>query len=179
MLRRILSHYLDISPALIHFSYNRYGKPALAVGANDNQLRFNVSHANDVALYAVTRGREVGLDIEFIRDDFASLEIAERFFSATEVATLQSLPAQLQTEAFFNCWTRKEAYIKALGEGLSHPLHSFAVSLAPSDTAALLSTDNDPEEASRWSLVELSCDTGYVAALVVEGTTPTLRCWQW
>lgn len=179
VLRFILSRYLDISPELLRFTYNRYGKPALDAATGDGSLRFNLSHANEVALYGFTRGREIGLDVEFIREDFASLEIAERFFSSSEVATLQSLPAHLQTVAFFKCWTRKEAYIKALGEGLSHPLHRFAVSLAPDDVAALLSTDNDPREASRWSMTALAPGVGYEAALIVEGIAPLLRRWQW
>lgn len=179
VLRFILSRYLNTSPQLIRFSYNHYGKPALDAATRDKSLRFNLSHANEVALYAFTRDREIGLDVEFIRADFASLDIAERFFSKTEIATLQSLPAHVQTEAFFKCWTRKEAYIKALGEGLSHPLDRFAVSLAPGQAAALLSADNDPREVSRWSMVELAAGAGYEAALVVEGTAPLLSRWQW
>lgn len=179
VLRFILQRYLGISPGLLRFSYNQYGKPALETMADGEALRFNVSHSGGVALYAVTRGREVGLDIEAIREDFAGLEIAERFFSAREVETLRALPAELQTAAFFNCWTRKEAYIKALGEGLSHPLQSFAVSLIPGEAAALLSSDSDPDEPARWSLMELNPGDGYVAAVAVEGIVPALRRWQW
>jgi 4'-phosphopantetheinyl transferase len=179
VLRFILSRYLDVSPNLIRFTYNQYGKPAIETRAGVDSLRFNVSHSNGVALYAVARGREVGVDIEFIRADFASLEIAGQFFSTTEVAMLRALPAEQQTGAFFNCWTRKEAYIKALGEGLSRSLQSFAVSLIPGETAKLLSSNNDPDEAARWSLVELDAGAGYVAALAVEGALPSLRCWQW
>lgn len=178
-LRQILARYLGTRPQLVSFSYNKYGKPALADGSGDSPLRFNVSHSNGIALYAFTLGREVGLDIEFMRDDFAGIEIAEHFFSEGEVATLRAVPESLRTRAFFNCWARKEAYIKARGEGLSHPLHRFAVSLAPGEPPALLRTDNDPLEASRWSLLELTPSEGYVAALVVEGPLPPLRCWQW
>jgi 4'-phosphopantetheinyl transferase len=174
-----LSRYLDISPGLLRFSYNRYGKPALVDAAGDASLRFNVSHSGGVALYAVTRGREVGLDVEAIRADLASLEIAVRFFSQAEVATLRALPAEQQTLGFFNCWTRKEAYIKALGEGLSRSLQSFAVSLTPGETASLLSSNDDPDEPARWSLVELNPAEGYVAALAVEGAISALRCWRW
>lgn len=178
-LRDILGHYLAAPPASIRFSYSRHGKPALAGGAVPAHLRFNLSHSGELALVAVTRGREVGLDIELIRADLAGLDIAERFFSPREVRALLALPTELRTTAFFNCWTRKEAYIKALGEGLSHPLRSFAVSLAPSETAKLLSTDGDPQEAARWSLVDLSPGEGYAAALAVEGCAPLIRCWQW
>lgn len=179
VLRQILGRYLDASPALIRFSYNRYGKPAIDNGAGDRLLRFNVSHSNGVALYAVARDKEVGLDIEMVREDVASLEIAERFFSTREVAMLRGLPQELQTVGFFNCWTRKEAYIKALGEGLSRSLQSFAVSLIPGEKAVLLSSDDDSQDAARWSLLEIFPGAGYVAALIAEGSAPTLRCWQW
>jgi len=131
VLRDILGRYLKCSPAQVSFSYNQYGKPALAQESEAIGLRFNMSHSHEVALYALTRAREVGVDVELLREDFASLEIAERFFSRSEVALLNSLAPELRTDGFFNCWTRKEAYIKALGEGLSHPLDRFAVSLAP------------------------------------------------
>ncbi|MGA9998244.1 MAG: 4'-phosphopantetheinyl transferase superfamily protein [Pyrinomonadaceae bacterium] len=179
LLRFILSRYLKTSPEIIRFAYNPYGKPAIAEGTSDESLRFNVSHSRGVALYAVTRGREVGLDIESISEKFASLEIAARFFSPREIEMLQALPKSLQTRAFFNCWTRKEAYIKALGEGLSHPLDSFSVSLAPGETPTLLSSEDDPLETSRWSLLEVVPGEGYVAALAIERPAPVLRCWQW
>ena len=176
-LRIILSRYVNLSPRQIRFAYNRYGKPSLSREASDD-LRFNISHAHGIAVYAVTRGREVGIDVEWVRKDFASLEIAERFFSPTEVSMLRALPPNLRTAAFFNCWTRKEAYIKARGEGLSQPLDRFTVSLALGAPALLLSTDDDPREASRWSLMELFPQKGYRAALAVEGGTPLLRYWQ-
>jgi 4'-phosphopantetheinyl transferase len=179
VLRNLLGGYLNKHPASIRFSYNQYGKPALADGRGDKRLCFNMSHSHELALYGFVRGREIGLDVEFMCEDSASLEVAKRFFAPQEVATLRALSQELQTTAFFNCWTRKEAYIKALGEGLSHPLNSFAVSFAPGEVAALLSTDNDPQEASRWSVVEIIPATGYAAALVVKRPTPTLRCWQW
>ena len=179
VLRMLLARYLDIAPEQIRFTYNQYGKPALHDNDAASGLRFNVAHAHGVALYALTRGREVGLDIEFIREDFASLEIAARFFSAREVTMLGTLPAELRTHAFFNCWTRKEAYIKALGTGLAQPLDKFTVSLRPDEPAALLSTDDDAQEAARWSLVALPVATGYVAALAVEGCAPVVHYWQW
>jgi 4'-phosphopantetheinyl transferase len=179
VLRLIFSRYLDISPDRIRFSYNQYGKPALDSCTGDAGLRFNLSHSHGLALYAFTRGREIGLDIEFIREDFASLKIAESFFSPKEVEMLMALPSELQSSAFYNCWTRKEAYIKALGEGLSHPLHRFTVSLIAGEPVALLSTDDDPQESSRWSLMELTPGPGYVAALAVTGRTPMIHYLQW
>ena len=178
-LRDILGRYLGVPPARVRFSYTRYGKPVLEGGAGRGALQFNASHSHRVALYAVTRSRPVGVDVELVCERNASRDVAERFFSAREVAALRALPAAARTAAFFNCWTRKEAYIKALGEGLSHPLHAFTVSLAPGSPAALLATDGDPAGASRWSLAELSPGPRYAGALAVEGAPPTLRRWRW
>lgn len=176
LLRELLGRYLGRQPALIRFTYNEYGKPALS-GDDGDGLRFNASHSHGAALYAFTLGGEVGVDIEELRDDFASLDVAERFFSKAEVRALGSLPAHLRTQGFFNCWTRKEAYIKALGEGLSHPLDRFTVSLAPGESARLVSTDTDPSEAGEWAIVDLEPFQGYAAAVAVRGTDPELYCW--
>jgi 4'-phosphopantetheinyl transferase len=178
-LREILSSYLGVRPGQLSFSCNPYGKPELDASWGVEDLRFNVSHSHGLALYALTRGRPVGVDIEFVRDDLDGLELAERFFSSAEGATLRAVPDGSRAEAFFNCWTRKEAYIKAVGEGLSHPLKRFTVSLAPGEPAALLRTDGDPHEPARWSLIELFPGRGYVAALAVKGRGLTLRQWQW
>ena len=178
VLRDLLSRYLKAQPHQLRFDYSPYGKPALAAPGHA-ALNFNVSHSHGMALFAITRGREIGVDIEYIRADFECAEIAERFFSSQENAVLRTLPAGVQHEAFFNCWTRKEAYIKAIGEGLSHPLDEFDVSLAPGEPAALLTSRGDPREVERWSLKELFPAPGYVAALAVEGSDWRLSCWQW
>ena len=175
MLRWILSRYLNKPPAQLLFSYSKYGKPELRGDFGEIPLRFNLSHSNDVALYAVTLGRELGVDVEFLRDDLASVEIAERFFSQAEVAMLRALPSTLRTVSFFNCWTRKEAFIKARGEGLSYPLDQFTVSLTPGDPARLLSTNPDPSDVHRWRLFELYPAHGYVGALAVHGAALILR----
>jgi 4'-phosphopantetheinyl transferase len=168
-LRRILGRYLDTDPKHLRFSYTAFGKPALTDATGGKELRFNVSHSKGMALYAITRGRDLGVDVELLREDFEGLEIAHHFFSRREVATLNALPDELRTRAFFNCWTRKEAYIKARGEGLSLPLDRFDVSLVPGEPAALLRTRHNPQEASRWDLQELFPGRGYVAAIAVEG----------
>lgn len=178
-LRAILSRYLNCEPGQIRFCYNQQGKPALVREWGGDWLRFNVSHARGLALVAVTRDREIGVDVEYIRPDLANEQIAEQFFSPREVAQLRALPPALQPEAFFNCWTRKEAYIKAQGMGLSLLLDQFDVSLVPGEPAALLSTRGDPREASRWSLRELMPGPGYIAALAVKGHGWRLSCWQW
>lgn len=179
MLRAILSRYLHSTPEHVSFRYSSYGKPALSEESGDDTLRFNLSHSHGLALCAVTRGREVGIDLERIRSNVEFEQIAERFFSHREVATLRMLPPDLQQQAFFLCWTRKEAYIKARGEGLSLPLDQFDVSLVPGEPAALLHTQGDPYETLRWSLQELTPAANYAAALAVEGQNWRLSCWRW
>ena len=179
VLRVILGRYLGVEPSQLRFSYSLYGKPSLASESCAGDLCFNVSHARGLALYAVTRGRDIGIDVERVRADLADEQVAEQFFSLREVAELRTFSGSVRSLAFFNCWTRKEAYIKARGEGLSLPLDQFDVSLAPGGPAILLSTAGNPQEAFRWSLRELTPGAGYVAALVAEGNSWRLRCWQW
>lgn len=179
VLRALLGRYLGASPSTLKFRYSPHGKPAVAIGFGGDALRFTAAHSHETALYGVTLGREIGIDLEYIRPDLASDHVAERFFSRQEVAALRALSPASRLEAFFNCWTRKEAYIKARGEGLSLPLDRFEVSLAPGEPAALVSTPDDPPEASRWSLRELFPGPGYVGAVAVEGHDWRLQCWQW
>ncbi|MEG4984445.1 4'-phosphopantetheinyl transferase superfamily protein [Microcoleus sp. BR0-C5] len=179
-LRAILSSYLHINPHILRFDYNPYGKPSLIATQGGNTLRFNLSHSGNMALIAITKNRDIGVDIESINPNFPCLEIAEKFFSPLENSVLRSLPEHLQCTAFFTCWTRKEAYIKAVGKGLSIPLNQFDVSLAPGEPAALLNVEDNPEEASRWSLMELIPSSDMVvAAVAVAGDCSKLHCWQW
>ena len=178
-LRAILGRYLQRDATRVRFYYGPHGKPALANESEDNAFRFNISHSHERALYAITRGREIGVDLERVRPILNVEEIAQRFFSQRETAALRALPPETRTRAFFACWTRKEAYIKARAEGLSFPLDKFDVSLAPGEPAALLSAPEDPQEASRWTLLELEPGPGYVAALAVEGNGWRLACWDW
>jgi 4'-phosphopantetheinyl transferase len=169
LLRTILASYLDTEPSDVQFSYADKGKPALKITSGNKTVNFNLAHSHGRALYAFSRNRELGVDLEFIRDELADEAVAERFFSQAEVAALRSLPPEIRREAFYNCWTRKEAYIKARGEGLSMPLNEFDVSLVPGLAAALLRNHKDPNETSRWSMQSLPAEPGYVAALVAEG----------
>jgi 4'-phosphopantetheinyl transferase len=178
-LRTILGKYLDANPEQIRFHYGQYGKPRLAEQLQKSGLLFNLSHSHNMALAAVTCHREIGVDLELIRSGLADEQIAERFFSPREVHALRALPKSMQDEAFFNCWTRKEAYIKARGEGLSVPLHMFDVSLLPDEPARLLSVRGEPNELLRWRLGELSPAAGFVGAVAVEGHDWRLRCWEW
>ena len=178
-MRDILSYYTDVPATDVQFSYGPKGKPELSGSLDQSKIRFNLSHSSELALLALTRGLAIGVDIEWIKADFASDDIAERFFSNTEVQTLRSLPPDQRTEAFFSCWTRKEAYIKALGEGLSVPLDSFAVAFAPGMAAALLHVKVDPAEVKRWSMYNIPVSDGYKAAAVVQGKDHRLKQMEW
>src|SRR5215470_19934473 len=179
ILRKIISAYLALSPAELQFTYNEYGKPAVSDDQNDRALNFNLSHSAELILYAFTRGRGVGIDIEYIREDFATLEIAEQFFSKDEVTALKSLPTDQRTMGFFNCWSRKEAFIKAKGMGVSYPLDRFTVSLAPGELPALLKVDDDMREAPRWKMYELKPGASYAAALIAAEPPITLKQRHW
>jgi 4'-phosphopantetheinyl transferase len=138
-----------------------------------------LAHAQGLALYAVAIDREVGIDLERSRPIPDAEEIAERFFSNREKTALLSVPSGQRHEAFLNCWTRKEAYIKAVGDGLACPLDRFEVSLKPGEPARLLSVEGDPREALRWCLRELTPAPDYNAAIAVEGHGWHLACWHW
>jgi 4'-phosphopantetheinyl transferase len=178
LLRAILSRYLSMAPGRLRFRTNDHGKPYLAPMSGQKTLNFNLSHSDGLALYAITCDREIGIDLERVRPVAEAEQFAARFFSAQENGVFRTLPVGLKREGFFTCWTRKEAYIKARGEGLSLPLDQFDVSLIPDEPAKLVSTRGDPREAWRWSLRELMPGPGYVAALAVEGRDWRLVCWQ-
>jgi 4'-phosphopantetheinyl transferase len=179
VLREILGHYLDREPGALSFRYNAFGKPSLSDAPDRERIRFNVSHTDDIALYALARHRDVGVDIERVRTDMARERIAERFFSAREVATLRALDPALQHAAFFACWTRKEAYKKARGEGISVGLDRFDVSLAPHEPAAILASREAGEAPARWCLHHLVPAPGFIGAVAVQGEFHRLTCWQW
>ena len=162
-LREVIACYLQAKPEALRFVYGAYGKPALA---GEQSLHFNMSHSHEVALLAVARNAELGVDVERVRVDFASEDIARRFFSRVEVDTFNALANEEQVAAFFRCWTRKEAYIKAIGKGLSQPLDAFDVTLAPGEAAALLRAEED--DVSRWVLSDIDVGAGYAGALAVE-----------
>lgn len=178
LLRTILGRYLKKGPHQLRFNYSLNGKPELIGENSDEGLNFNVSYSNELILYAVSLNRRVGVDIEFIRQDFADEQIVERFFSKQETDKFLSLPKNIRKEAFFTCWTRKEAYLKATGKGITSGMDQFAVSLVPGEPAALLSINNNPEETSSFYLEDLNMGPGYKAALAVEGSGCKLKYWQ-
>ena len=168
MLREILGRYLQMTPGEVRFRNGPGGKPAVA--GEDSMIRFNLSDSGRYALYAVARGREVGVDVEVIRPKSKAPELVNRFFSAKEKAAFQELGADERVSAFFAGWTRKEAYVKATGKGLRFPLDCFDVSLKPGDQNALLEVEGAPEEVNRWSLRDIDLGPGFRAALAVEIT---------
>ena len=174
-LRDVLARYADAAPAELRFVKNYYGKPALA----GEPVEFNLSHADDKAAIAITRASEVGVDIERIRPGVGGEEIARRFFSAREVETFEALPPGERQTAFFRCWTRKEAFIKAVGEGFSFPLDRFDVTFAPGEAPAILSIRGRTDEASRWTLAEFPVPEGYLAAVAVRATGVRVVCRDW
>ena len=169
LLRTLLGYYLDIAPGQLRLSYGTRGKPALSEEFLASGLRFNMAHSHDIALYGIARNREVGIDVEKIlpMDDLE--QIAGHFFSAAEYETLCALSPREKNRAFFNCWTRKEAYLKACGDGLYRSLDQFSVSFTAGQAPAILSVAGAPREACHWSVRELIPADGYVGALVAEG----------
>lgn len=177
--RIILARYLQLSPETIVFSYAPNGKPELAGGLQESGLKFNLSHSRNRALLGIASNACIGVDIEFINQEFASDEIAQRFFAPGEITRLREMSAKERPAAFFSCWTRKEAYIKAVGQGLSLPLDSFEVAFGPGVKPSLLRVETSPDEAGRWSMYNISAAEGYAAAIIIEGKDHKLDDLEW
>jgi 4'-phosphopantetheinyl transferase len=167
-LRAMLGHYAGCGPGEVRFGYGAHGKPFLAGSPAAGELTFNLSHTRGLGLCAVARGRQLGVDVERIRPEVDILGIARSTFSPTEWARLEELSGELRLAAFYACWTRKEAYIKARGDGLSYPLDAFDVSCSPGEPAAIMRSADGPAEQHRWSLFAIDAGEGYAAALAVE-----------
>ena len=181
VLRDLLGRYLQIQPGKISFVYNAFGKPDLGPEFA-NRLKFNLSHSAGLALIAIATASNVGIDLEYIRRQSDYADIARRFFSAPEVDYLIALPSHLYAEAFFSCWTKKEAYLKACGGSLAIPLNSVSVPLTtdPAHTPVdLYVASKDIVPAKRWSLYTLRPAPGYAGALAIEGSGWRSRQWQW
>lgn len=174
LLRKLLAGYLETSPAAIEFSYGEQGKPSLS-GPTESSLKFNLAHSHERAAYAFSLNREMGIDIEFVGREVEYDAIAQRFFSPSECGELRMMTDAAKRRGFFDCWTRKEAYIKARGGGLSIPLDEFNVSLRPNEPAALLENYRDAEECSRWLMEALPLEPDYAGALVVERQSLPLK----
>jgi 4'-phosphopantetheinyl transferase len=172
ILRELLATYLEIEPEKVEFMYGPQGKPSLSPVYN-SKVCFNISHSREMGLFAFASDAAVGVDIEQVKPDFKGMEIASRFFSSEEIAALAKLPPELGVEAFFECWTRKEAYVKARGQGLGIPLRSFTVSFAASEQ---LLRD---ETGAGWSCCALEPAPGFAGAVVAVGENWSLKCWEW
>jgi len=173
ILRRLLGRYTSQTPAAIGFSYGRKGKPCLLELAR--HIQFNCSHSADMTLYAMTRHCDLGVDVEKIRPLQDVAEIAQPFFCPEEVRELFSLPAAEREAVFFRCWTRKEAYIKAVGDGLAIPLDSFRLTMAPGDPAGFVHFDNDATLAREWTLHDFPAIPGYASAIAYRDAPRPLR----
>ncbi|MCX5660517.1 MAG: 4'-phosphopantetheinyl transferase superfamily protein [Planctomycetota bacterium] len=167
LLRRVLSRYIETSPDRLAYAFGPNGKPALATKTND--LEFNQSSSGDMTLVAVARSRPLGVDVERIKADGANLNLARRFFAPGEIEALNRLGSTERTQAFFRCWTRKEAFVKALGEGLSMPLDNFEVSLLPGRSQVAKVLRGEPEAGPPWELHDLRADPAYADALCTRG----------
>ena len=178
-LREILGACLEVDPRAVAFAHGEKGKPVLATRAGHLDLQFSLAHSAELAVYAVTVGCPVGVDVERLRAVSGMDRIAERTFSPEECAALRGLPEALRPAGFFNCWTRKEAYIKAVGLGLSYPLARFSVSLAPGEPARLRSVELDPAHVETWTMSALAPRTGFVGAVVVGARPVRVVCERW
>ena len=178
-LRTLLAGYLAIPATEIRFEYPTGGKPQLAAEQNSRALQFNVSHSANMALIAVSSEHRLGVDIEKIRGDVDTASLAERFFSLRERAGLQALPDRLRVPGFFACWTRKEAFLKATGDGLSFPLADFSVTTHPDLDPELEEINGNTEAGKLWFLADLSVVDGYRATVVVEGAFSRLETYSW
>jgi 4'-phosphopantetheinyl transferase len=178
-LRDILSDYLGIPGVEIRFEYLNGGKPRVVVGQNPGGLQFNVSHSANVALIAVGSEHRLGVDIEKIRSDVDDVELAERFFSVRERSELRALPDCLRLAGFFACWTRKEAFLKATGDGLSFPLADFSVTTHPESEPRLEEIKGDVEAADQWLLADVDVGDLFRATVAVQATSCHLETYSW
>jgi len=174
-LRSILGRYLNQDAASLEFSYGPQGKPALVSDGIHDRLYFNVSHSHEIALYAISGNRQVGVDVEYLRAEQDVDGIAQRYFYPNECKVIHSLSAEKKREAFFRAWTVKEAYAKATGEGLS-VLEQVETAMSPDGPATLLNIHGNPAAMARWSSRQVHFSPEYMASLVVEGQGWNLRC---
>jgi len=178
MLREILSFYLGGKPNTIQFQYSRYGKPSLHPNfyeyispLQSSEINFNLTHSNAIALCGITKYRQIGVDVEYTKPLPDMDKVAERFFGFQENLNYQQLPKKQKLTGFYHCWTRKEAFIKAIGEGLSYPLDQFEVSFLPNEKPSIKHIKNDQVQGEAWSLKALEPSPEYIGAVAVEGTS--------
>jgi 4'-phosphopantetheinyl transferase len=176
-LRKLLGQYLQLDPASLEFAYTARGKPGLA-GAAAGRLHFNLAHSQDLALIAVTRLAPLGVDVEKIRPMPDALAIAERFFSTAERAAFETLPSAAHDVAFFHLWTRKEAWLKATGDGIAESLSKIEVAFLPGEPARVRAIAGDAAAGDAWSLCELNPAGGFVGAVAIPSRQAAFECWR-
>jgi 4'-phosphopantetheinyl transferase len=177
-LRILLGRYLEAPPGEIRFHYGKHGRPEIALPEDSRGLRFNVADSGGLALMAVGSGRAIGVDVEKVRPMPDLLEIARGFFSAREIEALVAVSEDQRQEAFFACWTRKEAFLKATGMGLMYPLSAFSVSVDPDGPAELLEFGEDGNTAAQWSMKDIKAGEGFKGALAWTGGA-RVEFWEW
>ena len=173
-LRDLLGRAGDVPATAIRFEYGVHGKPSLVPDMGRPTLHFNVSHSDELALIVLAADRPVGVDLEAIRPLPDLHDIATRYFAAAETSTIVGMPARERELAFFLCWTRKEAFVKARGEGLTLPLDRFRVSCRPGEPARILDIDGSPAAAAEWSIYDLRPAPGFVGAVVMQDVPRSL-----
>jgi 4'-phosphopantetheinyl transferase len=176
-LRSLLGEYLSMPPRRLEFAYGEHGKPAFE--GTHAVLGFNISHSGEMAVVAVGWSRALGVDVERMRPLPDLADLAARSFAPRELSALGALPETDRLGAFFRCWTRKEAFIKATGQGLAQRLDAFAVSLAADEPARFLDIDGDRDALARWTLHDLAPPVGYAGALAAEGIVRTVQARTW
>jgi 4'-phosphopantetheinyl transferase len=177
VLRKILGRYLEKHPNDIRFEYNPHGKPALAPDSGKEKICFNLSHSGAIALYAITRDKKIGIDIEHIRHDMEEDLIARKFFSQGEIISLEKTDKNNRSELFFQYWTRKEAFVKATGEGVSFPMQQCDVSSITRNSLSPIILSGNNEERSCWHVRDLYPGEGYAAAIAIQGNDGDISCW--
>ena len=178
-LRELLADYMAQMPRDISFGYTTTGKPFLTNKGGGSPIRFNLSHSGEWAMVGLALSTEVGIDIEQIDRDVSVEAIAERFFSRSEFEAIQGIHLEQRIAAFFSAWTRKEAYVKARGDGIADRLRSFSVSIDPEQSAMLLTDSMDPGGTLHWKIYDLDIACGYKAAIAAEGTTHQIHMMRW
>lgn len=176
VLRILLAKYLDKNPQEIKLDFGEFGKPILK---EITGLEFNISHSSNAIVLAFTQNNKIGIDVEFTKREIEVETIAKQFFSKKEITTLAAVDYNYKQQGFYNCWTRKEAFIKALGDGLSFPLSEFSVSLDSKKEATLLETNWNKKEKEEWHLTSFEPNTNYIGALAVKGKVSSIKYWEY
>lgn len=179
ILRTILGTYLDVEPHRLQFYYEKNGKPRLADIFDKERIHFNDSHSAGLAIIAISPSFEIGVDVERVHDIPEMNDIVEKFFTESEKTSFYSLRDGLKQEVFFKWWTRKEAFLKATGDGLFRPLNSFDMSVAPGEPTSLLRIYGDAKAASRWAIQDLKPPPGYAAAFAIKEQSCQVHCYKW